>query len=64
MSIYNRWGELIYTTDNKDEGWDGTANGLIMQAGTYVYVISYEVPDYVTKQGFTSPVTGRVNLLR
>lgn len=64
MSIYNRWGELIFTTNNKDEGWDGTSNGILMQAGTYVYVISYEVPSYVTKQGFNSPLTGKVTLLR
>ena len=43
MSIYDRWGELIYhTTEGK--GWDGSVNGQIVLEGVYIYIIS--VPNY------------------
>lgn len=39
LEIYNRWGELIYVTDNQAEGWDGRVNGVIAQEGVYVYSV-------------------------
>lgn len=38
MSIFNRWGELLYTTQNLTEGWDGSYNGRQMPEGTYTFV--------------------------
>lgn len=40
--IYNRWGELLYTSYDMENGWDGTikANDRIVQGGAYVYAIS------------------------
>lgn len=42
--IYNMWGDLVY--NNKDyyneDGWDGTGNGKLLDAGTYYYVIKSE----------------------
>ena len=40
MSIFNRWGEMIYQTSNIDKPWDGNSksdNGI--QEGVYVYKI-------------------------
>jgi gliding motility-associated-like protein len=39
MKIYDRWGELIYLTDDEQKLWDGTMNGNITQAGNYSYSI-------------------------
>ncbi|MFA0960724.1 PKD domain-containing protein [Roseivirga sp. BDSF3-8] len=39
--IYNRWGELIFFSDNQDFRWDGTFNGSLVPAGTYAYVIRF-----------------------
>jgi gliding motility-associated-like protein len=39
MSIYNRWGDLIYQTTDIYKGWDGTSNGSLMKSGTYAYKI-------------------------
>ncbi len=43
--IYNRWGELIFWSDNLDfmqtSGWDGTKNGKLLPVGTYPYVIKF-----------------------
>lgn len=35
--IYNRWGQLLYTTAQLGQGWDGSYNGVKQPAGTYVY---------------------------
>ena len=61
MKIYNRWGELVYATNDSEIGWDGTYGGLKVQEGTYAYVLRYvscEKPD-----GWQQ-LTGHVNLLK
>lgn len=37
MTIFNRWGEVIYVTDDLEQGWDGTFRNEPAPAGTYVY---------------------------
>lgn len=41
--IYNRWGTLIYHTDNIKQGWDGKIqhSGEPAPDGTYYYMINY-----------------------
>jgi gliding motility-associated-like protein len=41
FSVYNRWGELIYTTDDWRSGWDGTYKGRQAEIGTYTYYVEY-----------------------
>jgi gliding motility-associated-like protein len=41
LSIFNRWGALVYQTNDLSKGWDGTFNGEYCQAGAYVYKIAY-----------------------
>ncbi|MCO5235263.1 MAG: gliding motility-associated C-terminal domain-containing protein [Chitinophagaceae bacterium] len=36
--IYNRWGQLVFSSGNQQEGWDGTINGRIQSTATYVYI--------------------------
>lgn len=40
MSIYNRWGEKIFETNNPDDGWDGTFGGKPVPEGHYACLIS------------------------
>jgi gliding motility-associated-like protein len=40
FSIYNRWGQLVYTTSQHGKGWDGTIHGTKQDPGTYVYLVS------------------------
>jgi gliding motility-associated-like protein len=37
MFIYDRWGKLMFHTQDMSEGWDGTYNGQECAPGTYVY---------------------------
>lgn len=38
MKIFNRWGELMFTTTDITAGWDGRYKGLPMPEDTYVFV--------------------------
>jgi gliding motility-associated-like protein len=42
MKIYNRWGKLVFETDDEFQGWDGRDkdNGLICPPGSYIYLIN------------------------
>lgn len=35
--IYNRWGQLVFSTSQTGKGWDGTLNGTPQPPGTYVF---------------------------
>jgi gliding motility-associated-like protein len=39
MSIFNRWGELMYTTTDITAGWDGTFKGNEMPEATYTFIV-------------------------
>jgi gliding motility-associated-like protein len=61
MLIFDRWGELIYSTDDKDKGWDGIANNgnEIAQSSVFVYKITLH--DFT---GLRHDYEGRVTLLK
>jgi gliding motility-associated-like protein len=41
MQIYNRWGQLLFETNQINEGWNGrTTAGNIAPDGTYFYIIN------------------------
>lgn len=39
FSVYNRWGELIFQTNNIQEGWDGTYKGKRCSPNVFVYLL-------------------------
>lgn len=45
MLIFDRWGELIFETHNKEVGWDGTFRGNLVQDGVYVWKIKLKIDD-------------------
>ncbi|MFA9211848.1 MAG: gliding motility-associated C-terminal domain-containing protein, partial [Moraxellaceae bacterium] len=61
LEIYNRWGELIFETTDKNETWDGTYEGKPAKEGTYTYKVTY-VPCGVIQE--EQIITGHVNILR
>lgn len=42
MKIFNRWGELLFESDDLHKGWDGFFKGVLSQTETYVWRIKYE----------------------
>ncbi len=41
--IYDRWGKMIFSTEDFSKGWDGSLNSLEQPPGTYVWICSYEL---------------------
>jgi len=37
FQIFNRWGQLIFRTEDIDRGWDGYVDGKIAPQDTYIY---------------------------
>ena len=60
MQIFDRWGELIYSTSDASQGWDGTYKGKALETNTFVWKI-------VAKEEY-SPIIhdnyGNVNLMK
>jgi len=42
FQIFNRWGEVVFSTSDIEEPWDGTVNGSPAPEGVYVWVIYYK----------------------
>lgn len=42
LSVYNRWGQLVFSTSSPSGCWDGTLSGRPQPPGTYVYQVKAE----------------------
>jgi gliding motility-associated-like protein len=43
LTIYGRWGEVVFETQDQGFCWDGTFKGQIMNTATFVYVLDLEL---------------------
>ncbi|MDX1683715.1 MAG: PKD domain-containing protein [Saprospiraceae bacterium] len=61
MSIWNRWGERMFYSEDPTEGWDGTIDNSGAQAvmGVYVYQI-----EYIGPRGNRETLKGYATLVR
>ncbi|GAB4034526.1 hypothetical protein GCM10028809_40200 [Spirosoma gilvum] len=59
MTIFDRWGEVVFTTTNKQEGWDGNVNGQRALEGQYMYRI-----EVIDQTGMKTVRTGGLLLIR
>ena len=59
LEIYNRWGELIFTTNDPEQCWDGSYKGDPVNTGAYVYKLNLTRTD-----GDVIQQTGNVNVVR
>lgn len=39
MYVYDRWGGLVFTSSDIDQGWDGTFKGKPADADTYIWIV-------------------------
>ncbi|MDI1235667.1 MAG: gliding motility-associated C-terminal domain-containing protein [bacterium] len=53
MQVYNRWGELIFETNDETKGWDGTYKTNFVQQDVYLVLIKLQSK---TTQDTTKPV--------
>ncbi|ABG59172.1 CHU large protein, possible SAP or adhesin AidA-related protein [Cytophaga hutchinsonii ATCC 33406] len=61
MMVFNRWGEVIFISNDKLVGWDGTYLGAPAQSGVYPWIVTYE-----GRAQYKGPYkkTGQVTLIR
>jgi gliding motility-associated-like protein len=57
--IYNRWGQLIFTATDKNQGWNGFYKGKLQPTDVYTYTLDATFIDGVVKRK-----TGDITLLR
>ncbi|ANE50506.1 PKD domain-containing protein [Flavisolibacter tropicus] len=57
--IFNRWGQLVYSSSVPNEGWDGKLNGKEQGSGVYVWMV--KGVDFAGKEFFAK---GTVTLIR
>ncbi|MEO0582845.1 MAG: gliding motility-associated C-terminal domain-containing protein [Bacteroidota bacterium] len=44
IQIYNRWGILMFESEDIHDAWDGMANGQLAPNGVYMYNVTYRFP--------------------
>ncbi|MBS1592542.1 MAG: gliding motility-associated C-terminal domain-containing protein, partial [Bacteroidetes bacterium] len=57
--IYNRWGELLFVSNTKAGGWDGTYKGALQPQDVYSYILEIELSN-----GTKYTKKGNITLLR
>jgi len=61
FEIYNRWGEMVYNTNDISKGWDGKhlATGEYVDPGVYVFVLNF-----IGKNGKSYSQNGTFTVIR
>lgn len=62
LKIFNRWGALVFESDNPQNGWNGKASGEDAPQGVYMYTITYVEPGDATPEPLV--LSGSLTLLR
>lgn len=57
ISIYNRWGQLIYHSEDPHFKWDGSCNGEVFSNQVYNYIIFVAPRGLEKKEKYTGSVT-------
>lgn len=62
MYIYNRWGEIIFESNDPNIGWDGSygVEGKDAEVGVYTYQLFIKIPTFDERK----MILGHVNLIR
>ena len=45
FQIFDRWGSLVFASTNPVSSWDGTIDGKLAPAGSYLWTLEYELMD-------------------
>ncbi|MCC7502902.1 MAG: gliding motility-associated C-terminal domain-containing protein [Flavobacteriales bacterium] len=62
LTIFDRWGEAIFSSSEPGKAWDGMVRGTPVQDGVYVWTLAYKA---VSDEGVDQQrLTGHVTLLR
>ena len=64
LNIFNRWGQLIFETEDPTAGWNGTYEGQDSPMGTYVYSAYFESYETSSLASVQETIRGTVTLIR
>ncbi|MES2781058.1 MAG: gliding motility-associated C-terminal domain-containing protein, partial [Bacteroidota bacterium] len=42
LKVYNRWGLLLFNSDENGNCWDGKSNGTFVSEGVYFYILNHK----------------------
>jgi len=43
MTIYNKWGQQVFQSKEREKGWDGCGqNGALVPQGNYIYKVKVQ----------------------
>ncbi|MBK6986601.1 MAG: gliding motility-associated C-terminal domain-containing protein [Bacteroidetes bacterium] len=59
LTIYDRWGEKLFETNDIKKGWDGTYKGKLLDQGVYGYYMTFKC-----NNGEESFKKGNITLMR
>jgi gliding motility-associated-like protein len=45
FKVYNRWGQIVFSTSKLHEGWDGRLKGIDLDSGVFVWMIQAVTDD-------------------
>ncbi|MBR9921426.1 MAG: T9SS type B sorting domain-containing protein [Bacteroidetes bacterium] len=46
LQVFNRWGALVFETDDPEQVWDGRTGGALLPSGVYIFRLRLETPTY------------------
>ena len=64
LSVFNRWGQLVFESRNPEEQWDGTHQGKAIPMDVLVYKVQYDVKDEDGIDSRTVSKVGDITLIR
>ncbi len=59
LKVYNRWGQLLFQSNDINKGWDGTFKGLPVEQDVYVFKVDYRGAKQGNKQ-----IYGHINVVK
>lgn len=57
LTIWNRWGELIFETNDEAEAWNGSTDGGPVQDGVYIWQVELHANEFVGRRKLRGHVT-------
>ena len=52
IAIFDRWGEVVFRSNDLDFKWDGSYKGTMLEPGTFVYTMSVVFIDDHANSGY------------
>ena len=60
LVIYNRWGEMVFKTNDQTNAWDGTYKGELLEPAVFIYILTVKT----TEMAKPKLDKGNITLLR